>query len=48
MGVEEATKFICKLRFKQTGKDLWKSVCEYVDNLKKIVNENVGYKEAGK
>jgi len=21
-GVEEATKFICKLRFKQTGKDL--------------------------
>jgi hypothetical protein len=34
MGVEEATKFICELRFKQTGKDLWISVCEYVENLK--------------
>jgi len=34
MGVEEATKFICELRFKQIGEDLWNSICEYVDNLK--------------
>lgn len=34
MGVEEATKFICELIFKQTGEDLWISVCEYVNNLK--------------
>lgn len=34
MRVEETTKFICELRFKQPGKDLWISVCEYVDNLK--------------
>jgi len=38
MGVEETTKFICKLRFKQTGNDLWISVCEYVDNLKNNKN----------